>query len=94
VSNDEVAPAPAAKFDRGPLQTYEITWQNGHIERVLAHQVSYPNNHRSLFGREEDVAQIIEFHGEVNGRWLLQLRVHADDIRTVRNLTTTESEVI
>lgn len=79
--------------DRGPLQTYEITWQNGHVERIQAHQVTYPNNAARLFFHR-DLPDLVEFHGEFAGRWLLQLRADLADIRTIRNLTTTESEVL
>ena len=28
------------EFERGEPTTYEITWTNGHVERIKAHQVS------------------------------------------------------
>lgn len=75
-------------FDRGPIQTFEITWQSGHVERVQAHQVTYHGGD-SLFGRSQ-LPRRLDFHGEIDGRWLLQLSVLEDDLRTVRNVTAPE----
>lgn len=79
--------------DYGPLQTYEVIWESGHVERIQAHQVTYPNNAAIMFGNRPDAKHIIEFHGEIDGRWRLQLRAPLDDILVVRNMTTTEVEL-
>lgn len=81
------------RYDYGPLQTYEVIWESGHVERIQAHQVTHPNNAAALFGGRPDVKQVIEFHGEIEGRWRLQLRAPLDDILVIRNLTTTEVEL-
>jgi hypothetical protein len=70
-------------------QRYEITWLSGHVETVIAHQVSWPNSSVRLFSRG-DAPQRIQFHAEVDGRWTLQLSALEDDLRTVRNVTDGE----
>jgi hypothetical protein len=79
--------------DYGPLQTFEITWTSGHVERIRAHQVTYPGSASIFFGGDPTAEPVIDFHGSFNGQWHLILRVHARDIRIVRNLTVTEPEV-
>lgn len=74
-----------------PSATYEITWNTGHIERIEACQVAWPNNGLILF-HGKDLPNRVEFHGYVDGRWTLQLSALMDDIRTIRNVT--ESELI
>lgn len=72
-----------------PPQRYEVTWLSGHVETVIAHQVSWPNNSADLFlGAARPVR--IQFHAEVDGRWTLQLSALEDDLRTVRNITNDE----
>ncbi|MES2211487.1 MAG: hypothetical protein V4515_15085 [Chloroflexota bacterium] len=68
-----------------PLQTYEITWRTGHVERIYASQVTYPGMGLEILGRTRTF-RVIEFHGEVNGVWSLVLRADEDDLRTVRLL--------
>lgn len=85
--------------DYGPVQTYEITWKSGHIETVLAHQVSWPRRGMALvasgflagLGDEQPTPSIIQFHAELDGRWLLMLSAHEDDIRTIRLITQPEA---
>jgi len=73
-------------YDYGPIQTYEIVWRSGHIENVLAHQVTYPGlGAEALYGRVRTY-RVIEFHGEIEGKWRLTLRADEDDIQTVRLL--------
>lgn len=83
--------SPARKSHYADIepQRYELTWLSGHVETVIAHQVSWPNNSVRLFGRS-DVPQRIQFHAEVEGRWTLQLSALEDDLRTVRNVTDGE----
>lgn len=83
-------------YENTPPQQYEVTWQSGHVETVIAHQVS----HDSLRTRvaaladgafaTEAVGQRIKFHAEVDGRWTLQLSALEEDIRTIRNVTSGE----
>jgi len=79
-----------------PPQVYEITWQSGHVERVIAHQVSTNSLRASTvrvgegaFAVDSEGARI-KFHAEVDGRWTLQLSAHEADIRTIRNITAGE----
>lgn len=76
--------------DRGPADTFEITWTGGHVERIRAHQVSYPGQ---LHLGSGDGQEQIAFHSEVDGHWGLVLQVLVADIRTIRNLTRTEVEL-
>jgi len=80
--------------DRGPASTYEIVWNNGHVERIEAHQVSYPGRFSNLgldlFPTRADIPpkpERIEFHGEFNGRWQLVLSAPMSEITTIRNLS-------
>ena len=75
-------------IDYGPLSEYEVTWRSGHIERLAAHQVSYPNR-LSLFDGPPRT-QIVQFHAEINGFWRLVLSAPEEEIVTIRNLTATE----
>ena len=72
--------------ERGPIQRFEVVWQNGHTEVIEAHQVSYSGG-GILFA---DKPEVIQFHGEFDGVWTLVLRVRGDDLQSVRNLTQTE----
>jgi hypothetical protein len=72
-----------------PPRTYEITWQSGHVETVIAHQVTYPDAF-SFFGGRSSRPTRIQFHAEVDGVWALQLSAVEDDIRTVRDITAGE----
>jgi hypothetical protein len=83
-------------YENVPPQVYEITWQSGHVEKVIAHQVSYDSLRMSavLVGEgqvaTESAGARIKFHAEVDGRWTLQLSAHEADIRTIRNITSGE----
>ncbi len=78
-------------YDYGPIQTYEIVWRSGHVERIPAHQVTYPGlGGEVLHGRVRQY-RMIEFHGEIDGRWRLTLRADEDDIQTVRLITQDEA---
>lgn len=77
-------------------QVYEITWQSGHVEKVIAHQVSHDTLRMRVvalgdgaLGTDSEGARI-KFHAEVDGRWTLQLSAHEADIRTIRNVTNGE----
>jgi hypothetical protein len=94
VSQDQPAsPKPdviASRYASVPPQVYEITWESGHVETVIAHQVSWPNNLAHMMGRSS-APQRIQFHAEVDGQWTLQLSAVEDDLRTIRNITNGES---
>lgn len=87
--------------DRGPLQTFEITWKTGHVERIQAHQVSWHGNSGmfdaigSALGVETRKQQdpSVVFHAELEGRWTLVLRALEEDIRTIRNCLTEDMDV-
>ncbi|MYR36297.1 hypothetical protein GTX14_04410 [Streptomyces sp. SID4944] len=77
-------------------QAYEITWHAGHVETVIAHQVSHDSRRIRVsalpggeFATEAD-GQRIKFHAEVDGQWTLQLSAMESDIRTIRNITNGE----
>lgn len=79
------------RIDHGPLVTYEITWQSGHVERIQAHQVIWPGNALDLFAPAGPPRpRRVMFHGEIDGRWTLQLSALEADIRTIRNVATEE----
>lgn len=74
-------------------QVYEITWQTGHVETVIAHEVSHDALKArvsvlgdGVFGADSEGSRI-KFHAEVDGRWTLQLSALEEDIRTIRNIT-------
>lgn len=83
-------------YENVPPQVYEITWQTGHVETVIAHQVSHDTLRMrvsvlgdGVFGSDSEGARI-KFHAEVDGRWTLQLSALEADIRTIRNITNGE----
>ncbi len=76
-------------YDHGPMQTYEVVWRSGHVERVLAQQVAWPGMGGRLFGHAGGPQQIT-FHAEINGRWLPTLIADEADIQTVRLVTADE----
>jgi hypothetical protein len=83
-------------YEGVPHQVYEITWQSGHVETVIAHQVSHDALKMRVasigdgaFASDSEGARI-KFHAEVDGRWTLQLSAHEADIRTIRNITRGE----
>jgi hypothetical protein len=85
------------KPDRDVPDRYEITWMTGHIETVVAHQVSWPDNAsdalHSMFGVETkttEPARFIRLHAEIDGRWCLTLQAREEDIRTIRLVTNAE----
>ncbi len=90
---NETVKAPG--FDYGPIQTYEIVWMSGHVETVLAHQVSWPKQGlflgregmRGLGGEGTAAPSRIQFHGHIDGHWLMTLSAREDDIRTMRLIT-------
>lgn len=60
--------------DRGPLDTYRVTWDCGDVEYVQAHQVIHREGWWMI-------------HAEIDGRWKLLLSAPAEDVRSVRNVT-------
>jgi len=85
-----------SEIERGPVDRYEITWMTGHIETVLAHQVSFPQNadsFREMFGattQTTERARFVRMHAEIDGRWCLTLQAREEDIRTIRLVTDAE----
>ena len=73
-------------LDRGPLQTFELTWRSGHTEDIQAHVINYETN-------DQGHPTIIEFRAEHDGRLQLVLRATLADLRTIRNTTITETEL-
>jgi hypothetical protein len=76
-------------YERGVPTVYEVTWMSGHVERIKAHQVSWPNSLALLSGGAPAPPRV-QMHAEIEGRWTLQLDALMDDIRTIRNLATEE----
>lgn len=80
-------------YENIPPQVYEITWQSGHVEKVIAHQVSHDELKQrvGVLGdghiAAESEGSRIKFHAEVDGRLTLQLSALEEDIRTIRNIT-------
>jgi hypothetical protein len=59
-----------------------------HVDRVKAHQVTWPNNGRRFaVGLSVDLPSIMHFHAEVDGRWTLMLVVDEDELLIVRNVS-------
>jgi hypothetical protein len=80
--------------DYGPLRTYEITWQTGHVERIQGHQLILPPPEgiglfSPVINRVGHIRRIT-IHGEFDGRWLLMLAAAEEDIRTIRDVTAGE----
>jgi hypothetical protein len=82
--------------ERGEPDRYEITWMTGHIETVLAHQVSYPHQGLAMAGLlgistgDGNGPPRVQMHAEINGRWTLTLAAREEDIRTMRLVTAPE----
>lgn len=74
-----------------PPRTYEITWQSGHVETVLAHQVTWPGAGAGLFGRTDSRPPRVQFHAEIDGIWSVTLSAPEDDIRIIRDVTAGEA---
>jgi len=75
--------------DYGPLRPYEITWTNGHVEVIWAHQVLVPHGVGVLFG-DVPTKPRWTIHGEVDGHWQLLLTAPEEDIRIVREKSSEE----
>lgn len=72
--------------DRGPVSEYEVVWNNGHIDHVKAHQVSWTG--RPSFIEQAPIGPpMIHFHAEVDGRWQLMLSAPDVEIAIIRNVT-------
>ena len=76
-------------YEHGPLDTYEVTWTSGHIERVQAHQVIWPID--LDFFSQGPKRKHVMLHGEIDGKWKLVLSAPVDEIHAVRLVTTDES---
>lgn len=73
-------------YDHGPLDTYEVIWKSGHVERVQAHQVLWPPI-VNLFGEGNANREHVMIHGEIDGRWKLILAAPVEDVVSVRRVT-------
>lgn len=80
-------------YDHGPLQTYEIAWRTGHVERIDAHQVTFPGSLPAMLAARPQKNPHIQFHGEIDGKWMLILSALEDDIVRIRNVTQTEPSI-
>ena len=83
------------EFKHGRPDVYEITWMSGHVERVLAHQVSYPHAGLAMAADilgmgAEPGAPRVRMHAEIDGQWRLVLAAREEDIRTLRLATADE----
>jgi hypothetical protein len=81
------------EYERGPLVIFEVTWTSGHVERLQAHQCTFPAGPSMMhdylgIGTKQD--EWVKFHGEIDGCWQLILSARVSDIRTVRNISRTE----
>jgi hypothetical protein len=80
----------------GTPDHYEITWMTGHIETVLAHQITWPNSSadlRRMFGglaTATEEPRFVRMHAELDGRWCLTLQAREEDIRSIRLVTNAE----
>lgn len=76
-------------YDYGPLDTYEVVWTSGHIERIQGHQVLWPQP-TGIFGQESPQRQHVMIHGQFDGRWKLVLSALPTDLVIVRLVTADE----
>jgi hypothetical protein len=75
-------------MERGPVDEFELIYKTGAVQRIRAHQVSYPNNARNIFGRpDEHGPNLVSFHAEIEGRWRLMLTIDQADLISIRNVT-------
>jgi len=84
------------RYDHGPLQTYEVIYTSGHIERVQAHQVLMPHDDIDFGFGVRTTSQLEKrwtFHGEFDGHWRLVLSVPAGDVKSVRNVSLTADDL-
>ncbi len=72
---------------------------SGHIETVLAHQVTFPHTGLAMGGalgglmtalEADKGAPRLRMHAEIDGRWCLTLQALESDIRTIRLVTHAE----
>jgi hypothetical protein len=68
--------------DYGPPDTYEVVWTSGHVERIQAHQVTWPLDF--TFSRHDQRDRHVMLHGEIEGRWKLVLSAPVEQIHSVR----------
>jgi hypothetical protein len=74
------SPTPEPRDYEPPTpDLYELTWVSGHVEKIVAHDVSFANKR-------------VVFLADVNGRMRIQLSALEDDLRTIRSIT--EDEVL
>ena len=77
--------------DRGPTSDYAITWRNGHVDHVHAHQVSWDDGFSFMSGfmgsQEPPKPKRVKFHAEIDGHWTLLLDTLEEDIVSIRNVT-------
>lgn len=95
--DDHADDTGATWHNHGPVQRYEVTWMSGHIETVLAHQVTYPHAGLAMLGMggmlagsRESGPPRVQMHAEIDSRWVLTLSAREEDIRTMRLVTEGE----
>ncbi|MGA4989967.1 hypothetical protein [Nonomuraea bangladeshensis] len=81
-----------SRFDYGPLQTYEVTWKSGHVERIQCHQITFHSRETGIGAGLIGVQvshdeRCVQMHGQFDGHWRLVLSAIEDDIRTIRLVT-------
>ncbi|MFC3988784.1 hypothetical protein [Actinoplanes siamensis] len=79
----------------GRPDVYEIVWISGHVERIKAHQVSFPEAGlafaRATLGTAREVGPPrVRIYAEVNDEWRLILAAREEDIRSLRLVTDGE----
>ncbi|WP_225320646.1 hypothetical protein [Streptomyces luteolifulvus] len=73
---NDLTPEPLP-YESPTPDVYELIWMSGHVERIVAHDVSYAN------GR-------VLFLADADGRMRIQLSTLEEDLRTIRNVTDDE----
>lgn len=75
-------------YDYGPLQTWEVTWNSGHVERFQGHQCLIDSDlFDGLVPGGRRGTKRVQIHGEFDGHWRLVMAAPEPDIRTVRLVT-------
>jgi hypothetical protein len=77
------------RYDYGPLRTYEVIWQSGHIETVQGHQVTFSGTADAMFGRPDRTPRFT-IHGEIDDHWRMVLTGLEEDVATIRDVTVPE----
>lgn len=71
-------------YDHGEPRTWEITWINGHTEKISGHQVMTTSGRFRATGEGHRTPARVEIHGVVNGRWELIFSGRSEEITAVQ----------